>query len=179
MYRTYSPGESNQVAVVPSSSSPPSYQGSPTSAFADEFGCSPPPKRICIEQIPTTTAAAFSFAEFADFIAANPLPIGGAQSSNGSRSGTLSPPSAAQFGGDSAGFPTGGFQPSAFDAALQQCEDSKVDLASYLQQSAEAAVMEQQPQARQARIGSTMDLAPPGLRKDDYTIVVHQQPEEV
>ena len=166
MYRTYSPGEINQVAVVPSSSSPPSYQGSPT----EDFASSPPAKRVCLDQLP---ASAFSFESFVGFSAPNPSPS--------SSSSALD----LDFG---AAFTAADFQQhgSGFEALQQQqCEDSKpVDLASYLQQQPSAsanAAMQQQPQQqrRQQQMRSSMDLAAAGLGKEEYTIFVHQQPEEV
>ncbi|CAI8035638.1 hypothetical protein GBAR_LOCUS19968 [Geodia barretti] len=177
MYRSYSPSESNQVAVVPRSSSfsPSAFHGSPTSAFADDFGCSPPPKRPrnCV---PTTSASAFTFAEFADLIAdSSSAPLLYSSSSS------LSPPT--PFSSDSPSYPaaTDGYQPSGFDAIQQQqqCEDSKVDLANFLQ-SVEAMQHQQQQaqQQRQGRLAPGMDITTPALSEKDYSIVVHQEPEE-
>ena len=174
MYSSYSPGESNQEAVVPRS-----YQGSPTSVFADDFSCSPPPtKLLCLDRgldrIPTTSASTFNYAaDFADFAAAIAADQAlTASSSAPPSSSTLSPESSSSpFGGDFPG--AGGY---GYDAMQQH--DSKDGLANYLQSAGAAATMQhQQPQQRQGRLG--MDMATPPLRNEEYSIVVHQQPEEV
>lgn len=174
MYSSYSPGESNQEAVVPRS-----YQGSPTSVFADDFSCSPPPtKLLCLDRgldpIPTTSASTFTYAaDFADFAAAIAADQALTASSAPPSSSTLSPESSSSspFGGDFPG--AGGY---GYDAMQQH--DSKDGLANYLQSAGAAATMQhQQPPQRQGRLG--MDMATPPLRNEEYSIVVHQQPEEV
>lgn len=182
MYRTYSPVENNnQVAVVPTSHhhSPSAFQASPTSTFGDDFGCSPPPqKRVCttIDHISSTAVAptANSAVPIINFAAEFPELTAIAQ---------LPPAPAAVFKFGEQHQQQQGFG-SVFDAALQQCEDSKVDLASYLQASvagepSAAAAIGSMQQQQHPRLGG-MDLAPPVIRKaEDYSLVVYQQPEEV
>ena len=171
MYRTYSPGESNQVAVVPSSSSPPAIQGSPTSAFPEDFVSSPPTaKRVNVEQLP----AAFPFESFIGFSAS-------------AAAFSSFPPLDCDFGATAGALELR----SGFDAyQQQQCEDTKpaVVLANYFGQS--AGVMHQQQQQQQQQqhrrqqhqlpqMRSSLEHANAAQCKDGYSIEVYQEPEEV
>ena len=177
MYRSYSPGESSSVAVVPSphSLSPLCNARSPPFAFESEFGCdlSPAKKRICLDQI--TGSSDFSFAQFSLPILPEPSSASPDRSSS-----SFSPPPTYNFGGSAAA--PADYQFGSFDSVFQQ--DSKAGLASYLQQDARAAIQQtQQQQQQQAQMHSLAagqaQLPAAGARKEDYSMVMYQEPEEV
>lgn len=175
MYSSYSPGESSSVAVVPSphsASLSPFYSiRSPPSAFDSGFGCDllPPKKRICSEQV-TKTTNVFSFAsdctardQFTSQFSTSISPI-------------FSETPAYNF--SSAATPAD-YQFGSIDDVLHQ--DSKVGLASFLHQDVVAMqTPQQQAQMRSLVAGQVpLNLSTAGTRKEDYSMIIYQEPEEV
>ena len=177
MNSSYSPGESNSVAVVPSPLSSINPQGyhprSPVfSGFESDFGYEPPAKkRICLDQV-ALTQQVFDFPH-GDF----PLPCTDA-TPVASRRGTPSPFSSSPQACKFADFTT--FQPSNLaDQVLQQTccgEDSPKagGLANF-----PAANGAMQP-FQQAQMGSqTIHAALDPGAATDYSMIVYHEPEEV
>lgn len=179
MYRSHSPGESISVAVVPSplsSFSPLGYHPrSPASASDFEFACDPPAKkpRVSLAQVPTPTA--FPFGDFLQEIAALP-----SVDATGLSVQTLSPPSTSQQV-----YSAVAQQTSTASYQLGKFEDADVGsgLPAFLHSSPLNNAMQsalQQGPMQQTLAQSSFNLSSGRTaKKDDYKLIIHQEPEEV